>query len=196
MKYALSLAFLVLYVANPAHACYVCYPSCFGTFCNYDPQSAGYSGCWCIDECHPQINCFVTIAEKTPSGTLQISCAAPAAIYPPIRPLPAVELPGTIGIDVRILPKGDVLVDRVLPGSPADRVGVRRGDRLSSINGVRAASISYDRMIKMKPGQSVRVKLMRQGRSFAYNIVAVRLDMLNENTTRATRQNTPRYAGL
>jgi hypothetical protein len=196
MKYALSLAFLVLYVANPAHACYVCYPACWGSSCQYQAGVSGYLNCSCLSYCNPPRNCSGTLVRKLPSGSLQVSCTSPAAIYPPIRPLAAEKLPGTIGIDVRTLPNGKVLVDRVLPGSPADRVGLRQGDQLSDMNGVSAASISYDRMIKMNPGELVRVKLIRQGRSFAYDVVAVRLDVLNGNRSQATRQISNRYAGL
>jgi hypothetical protein len=143
MKYALFLAFLVLCAANPAHACYACYPSCWPNGCANVGYESGFSSCWCLSFCNPQENCFVGLAQKTSTGTVQVSCAAPAAIYPPIRPLAAAELPGTIGADVRVVSKDYILIDRVLRGSPAYLAGLRPGDRLNSINEASAGSVPY-----------------------------------------------------
>jgi PDZ domain-containing protein len=189
MKYALSVAFLMLCVASPAHACFACFPSCWPDEC----ANVGYTSAWtscsiCMDQCNPQENCWVSIAQKGPSGNVQISCAAPAAIYPPIRPLAAAELPGTIGVDVRVLSTDDVLIDRVLRGSPAYLAGLRRGDRLNFINEARAASVPYNRIMKMNPGESVRVTVTRRGQALKYDMVAVRLDQLNARTMSADAQ--------
>ncbi|MBZ5687711.1 MAG: PDZ domain-containing protein [Acidobacteriia bacterium] len=116
---------------------------------------------------------------------MQVSCATPAAIYAPIRPLAGAELPGTIGVDVRVLSTDDVLIDRVLRGSPAYLAGLRPGDRLNSINEARAASIPYSRIVKMNPGESVRVTVTRKGQALKYDMVAVRLDQLNARTMSA-----------
>lgn len=184
MKYALYLASLVLFVAQYAHACFVCIPNACPPFECVDAgyESSGYSSCFCLDLCYQNLNCFITIPHKGPSGGVEVSCASPAAIYAPIRPLAAAELPGTIGVDVRILSRGDVLVDRVLRGSPAYLAGLRRGDRLNSINEARAASLPYSRIIKMNPGESVRVTVTRKGEGLKYDMVAVRLDQLNAGT--------------
>jgi hypothetical protein len=145
----------------------------------------GFINCSCLVTCNYTYNCFVSIVHQGPSGKEEVSCAAPAAIYPPIRPLAAAELPGTIGVDVRIRSGGDVLIDRVLQGSPAYLAGLRPGDRLDSINEVRAASLPYSRIIKMDPGKSVRVTVTRKGQALKYNMIAVRLDYLNAATTNA-----------
>jgi membrane-associated protease RseP (regulator of RpoE activity) len=195
MKYALSVAFLVLCVANPAHACWACYPPCQPVNCINAGYESGFSSCWCLDFCNPQENCFIGIAQKMPSGKLEVSCAAPAAIYPPMRPLAAAELPGTIGVDVRVLSTDDVLIDRVLRGSPAYLAGLRPGDRLNSIDEARAASVPYSRIIKMNPGESVRVTVTHKGHTLKYDMVAVRLDQLNARTMSADTRERGRDSG-
>lgn len=179
MKYVLSLVFLLLCVPNPAHACFACVDAC--SICATIGNEPGWSNCStaCSQSCHSPLNCFITATQKTSSGEVQVSCAGPSAIYPPIKPLAAAELPGTIGIDVRVLSTNDVLIDRVLRGSPAYFAGLHAGDRLKSINEARAASIPYSRIIKMKPGNSVRLTVTRNGKAFTYDMVAVRLDLLS-----------------
>ncbi|MGE5723788.1 MAG: PDZ domain-containing protein [Acidobacteriota bacterium] len=90
-----------------------------------------------------------------------------------------------MGIDIRILSRGDVLIDRVLRGSPAYFAGLRRGDRLDSINEADAVSAPYNRIIKMNPGKSVRITVTRKGQPLKYDMVAVRLDKLNGRTMSA-----------
>lgn len=185
MKYALSLVFLVLCAVNPAHACFACFPRCLPEECVNIGWNSGWSSCSvCMTGCINE-NCFITVPQKTSSGAVQVSCATPAAIYAPIRPLAGAELPGTIGVDVRVLSTDDVLIDRVLRGSPAYLAGLRPGDRLNSINEARAASIPYSRIVKMNPGESVRVTVTRKGQALKYDMVAVRLDQLNARTMSA-----------
>lgn len=178
MKYALSLAFLVLCVPSPAHACFAC-PTC--SMCVNVGNTSAWSSCFvaCTPGCKQPTDCFIIASQKTPSGEVQVSCAGPAAIYPPIQPLAAAELPGTIGIDVRVLSTNEVLIDRVLHGSPAYLAGLHKGDHVKSINETRAGSVPYSRIIKTQPGNSVRLTVTRNGKAFTYDMVAVRLDLLS-----------------
>lgn len=196
MKYTLSLAFLMLCFANPAHACFLCVPNCpnGGQACyNVGDTTAFISCAWCFDNPCGSANCNIILTSRQePSGRVDVSCASPAAIYPPIGPLAATELPGTIGVDVRVLSRDDIVIDRVLHGSPAYLAGLRPGDRLDSINEARAGSVPYNRIIKMNPGEPVRVTVTRNGQASKYDLVAVRLDQLNARTMRA---DAPKRAG-
>lgn len=73
--------------------------------------------------------------------------------------------PGRIGI--RLVPTGafdtDVVVDRVSPGSPAERAGLLKGDRILAIDGqaVERASILMESLARHYAGDSVVLKLRR-----------------------------------
>ena len=73
--------------------------------------------------------------------------------------------PGRIGI--RLVPTGafdtDVVVDRVSPGSPAERAGLLKGDRILAIDGqaVERGSILMESLARHYAGDSVVLKLRR-----------------------------------
>jgi len=62
------------------------------------------------------------------------------------------------------LPEGSVLVNRVDPGSPADRQGVARGDVITLMNGkpLRGAQDLRARIALLQPGQAARLRLWRR----------------------------------
>ena len=58
------------------------------------------------------------------------------------------------------------LISDVRHGSPADRAGLRKGDRLEKINGKSASHMSMDeiyRIFSKKPGHLVRITVLRNG---------------------------------
>ena len=68
-----------------------------------------------------------------------------------------------VGIVIVQTQAGEVLVRSVLPGGPADRGGVRRGDRIAAVDGVPTGGRSLDevaRAIRGEPQTAVRLDLL------------------------------------
>lgn len=68
-----------------------------------------------------------------------------------------------------------VKVDSVVPGSPAEKAGVRAGDVLLALDGAEVASLrDYSEKLKgMSPGQSVRATLRRDGKALEVAVTLV-----------------------
>jgi len=95
-------------------------------------------------------------------------------------------LPVTLGIDfqdldpalreVMSLPQGVIgaLINRVRPGGPADRAGVRRGDVLAKLDDHKLSSARelFERLEAVTPNQSLAFELWRDGKSLKVDVVA------------------------
>lgn len=76
-----------------------------------------------------------------------------------------------------------VRVEAVTPGGPADQAGLRAGDTITAINGVRfqstdkqsAADQLMSYMDKVKPGDSLKLAYLRDGQAHAVTLKAGRL---------------------
>jgi len=70
---------------------------------------------------------------------------------------------------------GGVLVDRVLPGTPADEVGIQRGDVILRLDGQRVQNVSeFQKMISAKkPGSAIELAILSNG---SRKTVRVRFD--------------------
>lgn len=68
---------------------------------------------------------------------------------------------------------GPVTVEDVFPGSPADRAGVERGDVVVRLDGA-AASAEAVRRLRPAPGDTVRLRLRRDGQEREVRVVAER----------------------
>ncbi|MBU6510108.1 MAG: PDZ domain-containing protein, partial [Gammaproteobacteria bacterium] len=76
-----------------------------------------------------------------------------------------------------------VRVEAVTPGGPADQAGLRAGDTITAINGVRfqstakqsAADQLMNYMDKVKPGDSLKLAYLRDGQAHAVTLKAGRL---------------------
>jgi S1-C subfamily serine protease len=79
-----------------------------------------------------------------------------------------------LGLRVVADPAGGVVVDSVIPSSPADRAGLRRGDQLTAFDGVavRVPSDLHGALDHLAGGEQVSVRLLRDG---AVDIVDVML---------------------
>jgi len=62
------------------------------------------------------------------------------------------------------------LIDAILPGGPADRAGLRKGDRLRSVHGVRIGAPADLRaaMSKLKPGAKIAVQVDRDDKTLTF----------------------------
>lgn len=78
---------------------------------------------------------------------------------------------GFLGIRFEPAGEGRVYVDEVLPGSPAERAGVQRGDTLLRLDG-KAARLETVRGLRLQPGDTVRLHLRRSGRERDVTVVA------------------------
>jgi S1-C subfamily serine protease len=77
-------------------------------------------------------------------------------------------------------------VDQVFPGSPAAAAGLRRGDGLVAIGGVRVTTQAQvqDRLLAARPGEALAVEVMREGATEQVQV------------TLAARPEKPRLAGV
>jgi serine protease Do len=69
--------------------------------------------------------------------------------------------------------EGDtVAVRSVVPGGPADLAGLRPGDRLEEVGGVKVSGPEgvRRRLARCKPGDDLRLGLLREGRSLALSV--------------------------
>jgi S1-C subfamily serine protease len=78
----------------------------------------------------------------------------------------AVPKRGYFGLQLRRDAAGQVVVQLVLAGAPAEQAGVKPGDVLVSVDGVRPADLpTAVRVIgALRPGQKARVVVKRDGR--------------------------------
>ncbi|NOZ62699.1 MAG: PDZ domain-containing protein [Calditrichaeota bacterium] len=78
------------------------------------------------------------------------------------------EQKGWLGIDIEVdsLAKGKIIISSVVPGSPADRSGLKKGDRLLKYNDSFFTSLDqFASLIEnTKPGTTVSIDFIRQNR--------------------------------
>lgn len=82
---------------------------------------------------------------------------------------------GWLGISMYWSPDGEgpVTIRAVAPRSPADRAGIARGDTVVRMNG-RAITVDAARSLRPMPGDTVRLRLRREGRERDVTVVAER----------------------
>lgn len=83
---------------------------------------------------------------------------------------------GIVGLDMLIEPERYPVVQRVFKGTPAYTEGVRSGDVILAINGVRAVNKSMwevDKMISDIPGDVVNLTVMRDGQLRKFNLTVM-----------------------
>lgn len=74
---------------------------------------------------------------------------------------------GIVGLDMLIEPNHYPVVQRIFKGTPAYAQGVKMGDTILAINGVRAINKSLwevDRLISDVPGEVVSLIILREGK--------------------------------
>lgn len=90
------------------------------------------------------------------------------------------QLSGTVtGIGVQLDDEEARVVD-VIPHSPAERAGIKTGDRIVSVNNKRAEGMSFAELIKRirgKEGTPVRIGVSRAGDELAFDIVRAAIDI-------------------
>lgn len=66
-----------------------------------------------------------------------------------------------------------VLLSGASPGSPAEKAGLKKGDRITVFNGVKIADLQglQDEMMKVKPGAKIKVTYERNGQAVEVEIV-------------------------
>jgi S1-C subfamily serine protease len=97
-------------------------------------------------------------------GLLLVPCLLAAAPPAPKAPPKAPPKKGFLGVALRQFEgTKEVLVDGVIFNSPAYKAGLRRGDVLLSVNGVRPVSlVAAVRYVgTLRPGQKVKIRVKR-----------------------------------
>ena len=117
--------------------------------------------------------------------------AAPAAGAQPLQfDLPAPATPGDYGLE-----PSDLTLFAVQPGSAAEEAGLRRGDRILSVNGTRAISWGdeVDAVLKAAGTQKVALEVRRDGQPLT---VAVTQHLRKERDETGVQQDVPDLGAL
>lgn len=95
-----------------------------------------------------------------------------AGVVPPVRAPDPSRAPAWLGISMQPDPTGAVLVTQVMPTSPAESAGVKRGDRLRKVAGVSVAQpVDVQRQVGARGvGDALIVTLDRDGREVILNV--------------------------
>jgi len=108
---------------------------------------------------------LVTAVLRDRGFDLPIAFAVPGGEI--LRSLPSMFRGGAVArpwLGLRLVRREEtLLVEEVTPGGPADRAGVRAGDRLLAIGGMRAATLreARERIGALNPGDAVAIDLER-----------------------------------
>ncbi len=89
---------------------------------------------------------------------------------------------GIVGLDMLIEPNHYPVVQRIFKGTPAYTEGVRIGDTILAINGVRAIDKSLwevDQLISDVPGDVVSLTLLRDGKLKRINLTVMPISEAN-----------------
>ena len=80
---------------------------------------------------------------------------------------------GWIGIEYEPAEGGTITVQKVVPGSPAEKAGLQPGDLLFSINGVEIRNENNQALMKIdrRPGQTLHYVVKRNGAAKSVDIV-------------------------
>ncbi|PJE94028.1 peptidase S41 [Streptomyces carminius] len=92
-----------------------------------------------------------------------------------------------VGVSVRRIAAGRIRIDRVRPGGPADRAGVRAGDRLVAVDGTEVGGLPVTEVVTLlrgglpgeepPPGSRIRLGLERDGRGWQEELERAELDI-------------------
>ncbi|MEE1937849.1 S41 family peptidase [Streptomyces sp. TRM 70361] len=92
-----------------------------------------------------------------------------------------------VGVSVRRIAAGRIRVDRVQPGGPADRAGIRAGDRLVAVDGTEVGGLPVTEVVtllrgglpgeELPPGSRVLLGLERDGRGWQEELERAELDI-------------------
>lgn len=114
----------------------------------------------------PQNPALVAVDPAPPAELASADAALAAAAGEPPPILGIITQAG--GVEA---PGPGVLVERVLPGSPADAAGIRGGDRILAIDGHGAAdSLALTALVRSLAGRSVPVSLARSGETLQVTV--------------------------
>lgn len=107
------------------------------------------------------------------SALLLGTASSAAGDAPPAAPPPAFAGPPWLGVQMDNGGDTGVRVEHVVRGSPADRGGIKDGDRIVGIDGTRVTAPAHvSRTVAgHKIGETVKVDLERTGNAFSANIV-------------------------
>jgi carboxyl-terminal processing protease len=81
------------------------------------------------------------------------------------------------GIGVLLDSVGDPIVLRVLPGSPAEKAGLKIGDQITLVDGVSTNGWDYEQMgakLRGEPGTSVQITILHAGSTVPVDLTLVR----------------------
>jgi S1-C subfamily serine protease len=69
------------------------------------------------------------------------------------------------------------LIARVIPGSVAEKAGIRQNDVITSINGVMTKNISavQEQMARYRPGEQIEIIATRHGKTQHFNVLLEKL---------------------
>ena len=116
------------------------------------------------------------------------------------------NLPGNPGGPGSVISGTQVIVANVTPDSPADKAGIKRGNVIEAIDGVKVTDPKSvtDAIAAHKPGDVVKISIRKQGDSAATDISVTLGERADDKTkaflgvalnfTRSIRQGAPRQS--
>lgn len=100
-----------------------------------------------------------------------------AKYAPDARPVPREDGPGAppdgprLGISLRMADEGEAEIAAVEPGSAAERAGLKEGDRVVAIDGVKIVDIPQDKLRAALAGRRIVFKIERDGKPLEIAVV-------------------------
>lgn len=91
-----------------------------------------------------------------------------------------------LGINVSRATDGNIQVNRVVSGSPADKAGLVKGDKIVRLSGMTVLALGYDNAIaQMNESSAVEITIEREGKAFQitkswYSAVSVEYKTIND----------------
>ena len=75
------------------------------------------------------------------------------------------EVKAPVRLGIMVSPEGDLIAEEVVPGSPAERAGLKKGDHILELNGEPAGQATdfISKLRSLEPDASVRLKWSRNG---------------------------------
>src|SRR5687767_7452173 len=95
-----------------------------------------------------------------------VDTAIKTKVEPPATPAATAALPGYLGVHVGTA-DGQLVVEELQPGSPAEKAGLKPGDRLTRFDGMELANADAFRVAlrAKKAGDAVKLSITRDGKA-------------------------------
>jgi C-terminal processing protease CtpA/Prc len=109
---------------------------------------------------------------------LLVCLFTPAVLHAQEKEKPK-QKPAFLGVQIAVgKQEGTIIVTLVIPDSPAEKAGLKAGDRLVRVNGVKPATLATAVKVirSLKPNKKAKLLIERDGKEKTVEAVPVALD--------------------